>query len=135
MAVKVTVGLSGYPFDYTMLSKEFKRFASRLGMNNLVPYQLRRLGAIINSARRLRSLAKINKRGKRCSDQSVKGYELGAELGTSMMELSPALRDMRDKCVRQLADRFLGHVQATAVAILNKNMGDTSGTSLQVRAG
>ena len=122
-----------WPFDYTSFSKEFKVSASRIGMNNLVPYQLRHSGASIDSARRLRSLAEIKKRGRWSSDQSVKRYERGAKLGANMMELSRALRDMCDKCERQLEDLFLGRVQASVVATLSRNMGGTSGTSSQAR--
>ena len=82
-----------------------------------VPHQARRSGASLDAARSYRSRKAIMDRGRWSSQNSLLRYEKHARVGQSLNSLDPTWRAYCEVAERQLADMFLGRLDAATLAL------------------
>ena len=92
-------------FQYPAYLSEFKAAVKELGSTEyVIPYQSRHSGPSIDVARRLRTLAEVQRRGQWKAQKSVLRYEKEARLTESWNLLPLHIRVLLEACETHLED-------------------------------
>lgn len=100
-------------FDYRSFCLTLRKAIDYLGLNDVVPYQMRLSGPSIGRARQLRPFAEVKKRRRWTSVRSVLRYEKAARLAFTSRDDSGEQRRVVAYCEARLGDTLLGTARAS----------------------
>ena len=93
-----------FPFSYVQFLAAFMDACQNLHLTAVVPYQWRHSGESLDVARRSRSLAEVQKRGRWKSHKSVMRYEKSGRMSLALQDLPRTLVDHAFACEARLED-------------------------------
>ena len=104
-----------FQFNYHQFVKAFHVACAELGMEKVVPYQVRHSGATADRGDNRRTLLEVQRCGQWRSVSSVQRYEKAARLATSIHMLGPELLAHAQECELQVSEVILFGKRAPTV--------------------